>query len=436
MDNRYFGTASVWRILLKLAPPIMFAQLIQGLYNIVDSYFIGRYSTAGLNALSVIYPVQNLITAIAVGTGVGINTVMARFFGSQRSNRARETAGIGNVLTFATWIVFAVISLIFLKPYVTISAADELSRRECYTYGRIVCMFSLGIFMESTWTKIHQSKGNMNLPMVAQITGALINIALDPLLIFGNIHYGVPSLGIQGAAIATVIGQFAAALIVGVSGFCLPSSFKYALYYVRRIYKAAVPNIFMQIMYTVYIIGLNLILSVFTDAAVTVLGLYYKIQSFFFIPMVGLQTCIIPVLSFNYAAGKISRCNKILFESIAFTALSMIAGIILFEVCPEILLGFFTKDAEVIKVGQIGFRIIALSFIPACFSLFFPVYFQAIGENVRSLVLIILRHLILFVPVAYVLHFAGLEYVWLTFPITDFITGTAGAVLYVSFLKK
>ena len=433
MDNKYFGTASIYRILLKLAPPIMVAQLIQGLYNIVDSFFIGRYSTAGLNALSVIYPVQNLITAIAIGTGVGVNTVMSRFFGQGEKNKAKETSGCGNVIAFCTWVIFALLSLFFLEPYINISISDESSRNQCLSYGRIVCLFSLGIFMESMWTKIHQSKGNMNLPMIAQVSGAIVNIVLDPILIFGNNKYNIPSLGIEGAAIATVAGQWVAAVIVGISGFTKPCPLKVFGSYTKLIYTAAMPSIFMQIMYTVYIIGLNLILSSFTDAAVTVLGLYYKIQSLFFIPLVGLQTCIVPIISYNYAAKSIKRCHKILFDAIIFTAVSMIFGLTLFEVCPKTLLNFFTSDSVVLEIGAVGFRIIATSFIPASFSLFFPVYFQAVGENKKSVFLTILRHIILFVPVAYVLHFFGLSFVWFTFPITEVITAVTGAVFYYKF---
>lgn len=200
-----FGTEKIYKILLRLAPPVMFAQLIQALYNIVDSYFVGKYSPDGLTALSVIFPVQLIITALAVGTGVGVNTQMARLYAQKKEKEADKTAGTGMVLSLLTWAVFAAVSAVLMHAYVTTSAKSETAIRYGVIYGRIVCVGSIGIFLESIWTKVLQAGGNMKLPMIAQVAGALTNIILDPIFIFGMFHF--PKLGIAGAAIATVCGH-------------------------------------------------------------------------------------------------------------------------------------------------------------------------------------------------------------------------------------
>lgn len=269
VDDRYFQTERVWKILLRIAPPVMLAQLIQALYNIVDSYFVGQYSNSGLTALSVIFPVQLIITAIAVGTGVGVNTYMARMYAFGKKRAADCTAGTGMVLAVISWAVFAVAMLLLMEPYVRTSATSPDAVADAVLYGNIVCVGSLGIFLESIWTKVYQAGGNMRLPMLAQIAGALTNIVLDPVLIFGL--GPVPHMGIAGAAIATVAGQCVAAAITGAAGFRRPPKLVVMRKYVRQIYRLGYPSIFMQMLYTVYIMALNMILAGFSDDAVTVL---------------------------------------------------------------------------------------------------------------------------------------------------------------------
>ena len=281
--SELFGTEKISRILRKLAPPVMLAQLIQALYNIVGSLFVGRYSGSGLTALSIIYPLQLLMIALAVGTGVGINTVMAAELGTGRQDRAETCAGVGTPLAAGLWLVFAAACWVVLPGYARISTHAEAVIRDVVTYGRIVCVCSFGLFLESVWTKILQARGDMTTPMIAQILGAVTNIVLDPLLIFGL--FGLPQMGIAGAAVATVTGQVVAALIVARKGLRpvpAPAVFPAQI---ARIFRLGLPNILMQSAYTVYILGLNLILAGFSDQAVTALGLYYKWQTFFFIPL-------------------------------------------------------------------------------------------------------------------------------------------------------
>ncbi len=411
----------------------MLAQLIQALYNVVDSFFVGRYSESGLTALSIIYPIQLLMIALAVGTGVGINTEMAYNLGIGRKRRSDETAGIGTPLALLMWVSFAVVCFFLMPAYARMNTSSEEVITMVVLYGRIVCVVSIGLFLESVWTKVHQAEGNMRTPMIAQIIGAIVNIVLDPLLIFGLC--GLPKMGIGGAATATVVGQIAAALIVMKGGFRKIPALVVFPHQIKRIYKLGIPNILMQAAYTFYIFGLNLILATFSDQAVTVLGLYYKWQAFFFIPLGAMQTCIVPVVSYNYAAGKYERCKKTVKVAIVFGIALMMIGVVLFETIPGPMLHVFSHDPKVISIGEVAFRFIGISFIPLVSSLTFPVFFQALGHAVKSSILTIIRTVFLFIPLAYLFSRFGLNYFWLTFPVTDSITTLAGYLFYRQFVK-
>lgn len=429
-----FGTEKISKILFKMAPPVMLAQLIQALYNIVDSLFVGRYAESGLTALSIIYPIQLLMIAFAVGTGVGINTGMAAKLGIGKKKEADEFAGVGTPLAIGIWFVFALICFFIMPAYARMSTDSEAVIREVIIYGRIVCVFSIGLFLESIWTKILQANGDMKTPMFAQIAGAITNIVLDPLLIFGM--FGLPEMGIAGAAIATVIGQFVAAAVVARKGFRKsPEKEKYAPY-VTKIFRLGVPNMLMQSAYTFYILGLNLILATFSDQAVTALGLYYKWQTFFFIPLGAMQTCIVPIVSFNYAARNIERCRKTLSTAILFGLALMAVGTVCFELIPVQMLRVFTSDDMVIEIGRNGFRFIGISFLPMVTSLIFPVFFQAVGYGLKSSLLTIIRTVVLFVPLGFLFSRFGLQWFWLTFPVTEVVTTLAGAVFYHQFLGQ
>lgn len=415
-------------ILLRLAPPVMAAQLIQALYNIIDSFFIGRYSEAGLTALSIIYPLQLLMLALAVGTGVGINTLIPYFMGLGEEKEAKEVAGTAALIGLGNWIVFATICFFIMPGFASMSTNSAEVIRQVTIYGRIVCVFSFGLFLESMWTKVLQAEGDMVTPTVAQILGAITNIVLDPILIFGM--FGLPEMGITGAAIATVCGQIIAALVVMKKGY--RKSPKLSVYprYVRRIYVCGFPNILMQSAYTFYIFGFNLILKQFSDQAVTVLGLYYKWQSIFFIPLGAMQTCIVPVLSYNYASARFDRCKKTLLDAVLLGMALMAVGTLCFETIPGQLLSFFSKDPLVIEIGTVAFRWIGLSFLPLVTSLIYPVYFQAIGAWGKSSMLTIVRTVFLFVPLGWLLAHFGLHTFWMTYPLTEVITTTTGYLLY------
>lgn len=350
-----FRTEKIPKILLKIAPPVMLAQLIQAMYNIVDSFFVGQYSANSLTALSVIYPLQLIIIALAVGTGVGVNTYMARQYAQKFQQKAEEAAGTGMVLEFMTWLIFAVLAAVFMRPYVMTSAKSPEAIEDAVIYGRIVCIGSIGAFLEGNWTKVHQSRGNMRRPMIAQTVGALTNIVLDPIMIFGL--GPVPQMGVAGAAYATVCGQVAAAVITAFGGVRRPPEFRKMKVYIKQIYWLGYASILQQAMYTVYIVILNAILAGFSDSAVTVLGLYYKMQTFFFIPLMGLQTCIVPVLSFNYATKSYGRCRETMKDSYLFSCGFMLIGGGCFVFFPVELLRIFSDSSEVIAIGKTAFPI-------------------------------------------------------------------------------
>lgn len=432
LDAQFFGEETIPRILLKIAPPVMLAQLIQALYNIVDSLFVGRYAESGLTALSIIYPIQLLMIALAVGTGVGINTAMAARFGVGRRDKAEEFAGVGTLLAGVLWGIFALVCWLLMPAYARLSSSAPGVIRDVVVYGRIVCLFSFGLFFESVWTKVLQAAGDMKTPMAAQILGAVINILLDPLLIFGLL--GLPRMGIAGAAVATVAGQIAAALVVMKRGYRKAPSRSVFSKRVGEIFRLGTPNILMQSAYTFYIFGLNLILSGFSDQAVTALGLYYKWQTFFFIPLGAMQTCIVPIVSFNYAARRIRRCKTTLLTSILFGVALMAVGLVCFELIPGPMLRVFTSDERVVAIGEVGFHFIGVSFIPLVTSLTFPVFFQAVGAGVRSSVLTVVRTMVLFVPLGAFFSRFGLDWFWLTFPITEVLTSLLGLFYYRKFL--
>ena len=433
-DSDFFGKEKISRILFKIAPPVMLAQLIQALYNIIDSLFVGKCSESGLTALSIVYPLQLLMIALAVGSGVGINTCIAHYLGIDDKKRADVIAGVGTPLAFALWIVFAVVCCIFMPYYAAMNTESADVIRDVISYGRIVCVFSVGLFAESIWTKVLQANGDMKTPMIAQIVGAVVNIILDAVLIFGLL--GVPALGVPGAAIATVVGQIVAALIVMKKGFrSSPAAAEYPGS-LARIYKMGLPNILMQSAYTFYIFGLNMILSGFSDQAVTALGLYYKWQTFFFIPLGALQTCIVPVLSYNYAAGNIRRCRTTLSVSLLYGVILMAIGTLCFELIPSQMLSVFTGDARVVEIGTVGFRFIGVSFIPMVTSLIYPVFFQAVGSAIKSSLLTVVRTVVLFVPLGYIFAKFGLNWFWMTYPVTEILTSALGAACYVAFLRK
>ena len=433
-DADFLGKESIGRIMWKLTPPVMLAQLVQGLYNIVDSAFVGQCSGEGLTGLSVVFPLQLIICALAVGTGVGVNTYMARLYAQDEEEKARQVAGVGILLAILSWALFAVISAAIMRPYATTGARSEEAINAAVTYGNIVCIGSLGTFLESMFSKIHQSKGNMRLPVIAQITGAAVNIILDPILIFGFAF--IPGMGVAGAAIATVAGQFTTAAITAFGAVSAPSPLREMGKHIKTIYLLGYPSILMQSLYTVYIVVLNAILATFSDAAVTVLGLYYKLQTFFFIPINGLQVCIVPVLSYNFTQKAYKRCEKTMNYSLIICLVVMAIGFICFVFFPHPVISVFSSEAAVHEIGGVAFPIIGCGFFSACFSLMLPVFFQAIGRGIPSAVLSVCRQIVCLPSLFYLFSLIGLNYTWIAFPAAETISGVLGLILYLITIRR
>ncbi len=427
-NGRVYSEASVYRMLFRIAPPIMLAQTIQSLYNIIDSIYVSRVDEAGLTALSAMMPVQFLITAIAVGIGTGVNIVMARSYGMNDEEHARETAGAGQVVALMAWLIFSVLSSLLMRPYMRLcTASDEAFQYAC-SYGSIVCIGSIGLFLESCWTKILQAGGDMKRPMRAQIAGALINIVLDPVLIFG---FGpVPAFGVKGAAAATLLGQLTAALITGSRAAQRIPSANVIRRDLKEILNSGFPTLVMQSLWAIYISILNMILAGFGDDAVTVLGLYYKLQSFFFIPFIGLRNALIPAVSYNYAAEKYERCKEIFWKAAGLSALLMMIGVLCFVLIPEQMIRVFSSRENVIFLGIKAFHVLGLSYLPAVTSFMFPLLFQAIGQNMRSSFLSVLRQIILLVPMFYLFSKISLDLSWWAFVLSDVICSIVGWFMY------
>ena len=423
------GDTPIGRLLLKLSPPVMLALLIQSIYNIVDSCFVAQYSLSGLTALSIIFPIQLLMTALGTGTGTGLNILISRMDGNGDTARQRDVVKSGLYLGIWNFLIFTCIGMLLIGSYYTISSNQAEVRAEGVQYAQIIFLGSFGLFMESNCTKLLQAKGNMVTPMLAQVAGAAINLVFDPIFIFGL--FGAPELGVAGAAIATIMGQWAAMLIT------LKAVFR--TYDVRgtfrfrdciQIYQSGFPSIIMQSLYTLYIVGLNLILKQFTEDAVTVLGICYKLQTFFFIPLMGLQQVIVPVISFNYGAHDNKRVNDTLRYSILISCGVMALGTFIFMAFPKELISIFADSTPILNIGTLALRIISVSFLPASFAMMFTVYFQGIDKGKCSVFITVLRQIILLVPLAWLFHFAGLNYVWLTFPVTESIAMCCCCFLY------
>ena len=416
---------SVAKLLFKMSPPVMLALLIQSIYNIADSFFIAKYSTEGLTALSIVYPVQLLITALATGTGAGVNILISRLDGKGETEAQHDIIKSGLFLNLFHFFLFAFWGNMLANVYFSLSTGNAVVKAQGILYSRIIFSGSLGLFTESVCTKILQARGNMMIPMLAQVTGSVVNILLDIILIFGA--GPIPALGIMGAAIATVIGQWVAMLITlfavmkkySLRGQFLPEACK-------QIYANGIGSIVTQSLYTIYIVGLNMILKMFTEDAVTVLGIYYKIQSFFFIPLLGFQQVLLPLFSYHYGAGNSRRNREILKWSMIFSVSIMAVATGIFFLIPGKLIQIFSTESAILEIGTYAFPVISISFMFAGLTIVITSYLQGIAQVKASLFIIVLRQILLLVPLAWLFHFISLNAVWWTFPVTEIIASMTG----------
>ncbi|MCI5801234.1 MAG: MATE family efflux transporter [Oscillospiraceae bacterium] len=437
------GTAPVPGLILSMSLPAMLSMLIQSLYNVVDSIFVARLGENALTAVSLVYPVQMLLVAAGVGTGVGMNSLISRRLGEKRREEANQAAEHGLVLGAALWVLFALMGLFFTKPFFASFTDDaEIVSMAC-DYSYIVLLFSFGGLIQMIMEKTLQATGNMIFSMVVQIVGAVANIILDPIMIFGLL--GCPALGVAGAAIATVIGQILAMALGLVFLFCFKHGiqvdmrrFRFRWRTVRDIYAVGFPAIIMQSIGSVLTVALNGILIGYSSAAVAVLGIYFKLQSFVFMPVFGLNQGVMPIMGYNYGARNYRRLCSTYKLALLFAFILLGAGALLFGIFPRQLMMIFDSSEAMLKVGIPALRIISYSFWGASFGIMTSTLFQAVGQGVYSMLVSILRQLAVILPAAWLLgRFWGLDAIWYAFPIAELAgVGLTAALLIRVYRRK
>ena len=439
-ENR-MGTAKMFPLIMSMSLPAMFSMLIQALYNIVDSYFVAQVSEKAVSALSLAYPIQNLLIAFAVGTAAGVTSLISRRLGEGRRDEAESTATHGVMLSIVTWLVFAVFGMFFTTPFFRMFESDPEIIRMGDQYLSICCIFSFGQFVVTMLEKIMQATGNMFWPMMFQLVGAVINIVVDPILIFG--WFGLPALGVTGAAIATVGGQIISMILAIVVVARHPSikipikGFRFHGNIVKDIYAVGIPAIVMQAISTVMNMAINAILASFSTAAYTVFGLYFKLRSFVFMPVLGLNQGLMPIMGYNYGADKKKRLLRSFYQGCCIALVIMLIGVLVFMLLPGQLLGFFNPTEELLQVGIPALRIICLCFPLAALGLVSSNMYQAIGRGNYSLVMSLMRQLVVLVPVAWVLAKVtnDVGMVWWAFPIAEAVS-LAVSIMFFTHLYK
>ena len=423
-ENR-MGVMPVGKLLLSMSSPMVVSFLVQSLYNIIDSIFVARYSKDALAAVSLVYPVQILMISVAAGTGVGINALLSRQLGEGNKEGAKKTADNGVFLGIMASVAFAIFGVLATKIFFDAQTGNESIRSLGYSYMFIVTIFSFGIILEITFERILQSTGKTIYNMITQGLGAVINIILDPILIFGLL--GAPRLGIAGAAIATVFGQIVAMILslifnmkyneeVKIGSGVLKPDFKI----IKEIYKVGIPSIAMQSMSTIMIFALNRMLIAFSDMAVSVLGIYFKLQSFVFMPIFGLNNGMAPIVAYNYGARNRDRIIKTVKYSMLSAIAIMVIGTGIFWLFTQELLMLFSSDSEMLAMGIPALRICSLCFIMAAFDVVAIGVFQSLGNGLYALYASFLRQLVLILPFAYLLSkFIGLNAVWYAVPLAE-----------------
>lgn len=450
MNLNKMGTKKMLPLILSMSLPAMFSMLIQALYNVVDSVFLANYgeNSEALNAVSIAYPLQLLLIAFTVGTAVGVNSLIARRLGEQKNDEASRVAGIGLVIAFCTWVLFAVIGIFFSRPFITFMAGNENQHIIDYgvNYISVVLIFSLGSFIQVMLEKCIQATGNMIFPMMSHLIGAISNIILDPLFIFGIGPF--PELGAKGAAIATVIGQWLAmvflVLVVLFRKFAIKFSLKklrISWRIIKEIYVVSVSGIVMQAIGSVLVAGINIILAVspapadMNTAAQTIYGIYYKIQSFVFMPVFGLNQGVSPIIGYNYGAKLRKRMMSALKIALVIAVIIMGTGTIIFQVFPKQILTLFNASEELTSMGVSAMRKLSLCFLPASIGVIMTALFQSVGKGIRSLLMSVLRQLVLILPIAFALSKISIDTMWFAFPIAE-LACTVLALIFFFDLKK
>ncbi len=433
------GVMPVNRLLITMSLPMVISMLVQALYNIVDSVFVAQINEAALTAVSMAFPIQNLMIAVAAGTGTGVNALLSKSLGEKNKRMVDDTANMGVFLAICSYAVFAIIGIFLSRIYFAAQISDAQIIEYGDEYMSVICLFSFGLFGQIITERLLQATGRTIFTMFTQGIGAIINIILDPILIFGLL--GLPAMGVTGAAAATVIGQIIAAILGFVCNavynhditLSIKGIFTIDTTVISKVYRVGIPSIIMQSITSVMTFSLNKILAEFSSTAVAVFGVYYKLNSFIFMPVFGMNNGLVPILSYNYGARKPDRIKKTIKLGMKYAVAIMIFGLLLFELFPSGLLGIFDASQEMLSIGCVALRIIASSFVFAGVAIICSTVFQAIGNPLHSLIMSVCRQLLVIVPVAWLLSLSGrLELVWLAFPIAEFVS----VAMSIFFMKK
>ena len=428
------GVMPVNRLLLTMSLPMMISMLVQALYNVVDSVFVSYISEDALAAVGLAFPAQNLMISVAVGTGVGINALLSKSLGEKNFETANQAAVNGVFLAFCSWAIFAVLGGLFSRTFMTLQTQVDSIISYGTTYLSIVSVVCVGMMFQICFERLLQSTGKTIFTMISQATGAVINLILDPLLIFGLGPF--PEMGIAGAAWATVLGQIVGALLGLYCNLRLNPEislnfrgFRPSGAVIRKIYAVGVPSIIMSSIGSVMTFGMNKILGAFNSTAVAVFSAYFKLESFIFMPVFGLNNGIVPIIAYNYGARKPDRIRAAAKLGFLYGAAIMAVGVLLFWLIPGRLLGIFNASDYMLEIGIPALRLISLSFLPAAFGIVTSSVCQALGHGVLSLIVSVLRQLVLILPVSWLLgHFVGLSAVWAAFPFAEVFSFLLSAV--------
>lgn len=429
------GTKPILPLLITMSLPAVLSMTVQAMYNIVDSYFVAKISENALTAVSLAFPMQNLIIAFACGIGVGVNSLLSRKLGEGKQREAGDVAVHGLVLSVLAALVFALIGLFFssafFRTFTDIPEILEMGE----SYLSIVCIFSFGVFIEITFEKTLQATGSMIWPMFFQLIGAVTNIVLDPIFIFG--YFGLPEMGVTGAAVATVAGQILSAVVSAVVMFTQKHAvkivfrgFRMRWQMVKGICAVGIPSTVMMSIASVMTTLMNSLLISFTETAVAVFGVYFKLQSLIFMPVFGVTNGCMPIMGYNYGARKRKRLMATLWYSIVLCGAIMAIGMIVFLAVPDQLLLFFNASPAMVGIGVPALRIISICFVPAALGIMFSTLFQAVGNGLYSLIVSVLRQLVALVPLAYLLsRIDGLNLLWYAFPLAEIVSLAASLLL-------
>lgn len=451
VKNNKMGTQKMLPLILSMSLPAMFSMLIQALYNVVDSIFLANYgeNSEALTAVSLAYPLQLLLIAFMVGTAVGVNSLIARRLGEGRSDEASKVATTGLFLAIGTWVIFAIIGMLFSRTFITFMAGSE--NKHIIDYGvdyiSIVLIFSLGAFIQIMLEKCIQATGNTIFPMISHLIGAISNIILDPLFIFGVGPF--PEMGAKGAAIATVAGQWLSMIFLIVA-LCIKKfpikfsikGYKFSLGIIKEIYVVSLSGIVMQSIGSVLVAGINLIISMspappdVNTSAQTIYGIYYKIQSFVFMPVFGLNQGTSPIIGYNYGAKNRKRMMSALKYALLIAVIIMATGTLVFQVFPEVILKMFNTSDELTSMGVSAMRKLSLCFLPASVGVIMTALFQSVGKGVRSLLMSVLRQLVLILPIAFALSKISIDAMWFAFPIAELFCTLLALIFFFDLNKK